>query len=130
LLYGAERIAAGVALIGLAPLFALIALAIAILSRRGPFVRHQRVGWKGTPLGMIKLRTMWDQSTGRFQWVEDVGGPVTDAKHEYDVRVTSRFAALCRRYSIDELPQLYHVVRGEMSLVGPRPVTRAELESH
>ena len=42
----------------------------------------------------------------------------------------SRFAAFCRRYSLDELPQLYHVARGEMSLVGPRPITLLELNEY
>jgi lipopolysaccharide/colanic/teichoic acid biosynthesis glycosyltransferase len=45
-------------------------------------------------------------------------------------RVTSRFAAFCRRYSLDELPQLWHVVRGDMALVGPRPLTRQELDTY
>jgi lipopolysaccharide/colanic/teichoic acid biosynthesis glycosyltransferase len=51
-------------------------------------------------------------------------------KSEDDPRVTSRFASWCRRYSLDELPQLYHIARGEMSFVGPRPITAAELASH
>jgi exopolysaccharide production protein ExoY len=49
-------------------------------------------------------------------------------KSEKDSRVTSRFAAFCRRYSIDELPQLYQVVTGQMSLIGPRPLTKLELD--
>ena len=81
---------------------------------------------------MLKLRTMWPASTGaRAAWVEridDDSGP--DLKTAGDPRVTSRFARFCRRHSIDELPQLWHVVTGEMSLVGPRPMTERELQRH
>ena len=55
---------------------------------------------------------------------------VPETKVGGDVRVTSAFARFCRKYSIDELPQLWHVVTGEMSLVGPRPVTAAEWERY
>jgi len=80
---------------------------------------------------MLKLRTMWgaegdaQRETGWVEYV--VSEPTSDAKSPSDARVTSRFAAFCRRHSIDELPQLWHVVRGDMSLVGPRPLTRSEL---
>ena len=132
LLGGAERIFAAIALAALAPVLLAIALVIFLLCRRGPLVRHQRVGWKGAPLAMLKLRTMWqaERDSSYFQWIEDVSGPVDEAKSGRDVRVTSRFASACRRYSLDELPQLWHVARGEMSLVGPRPVTRREHETH
>jgi lipopolysaccharide/colanic/teichoic acid biosynthesis glycosyltransferase len=53
-----------------------------------------------------------------------------DRKPADDPRVTSRFARICRRFSIDELPQLMHVVSGTMALVGPRPLTREELDRH
>jgi len=56
--------------------------------------------------------------------------PVPKIKIGTDRRVTSRFAYFCRRYSIDELPQLWHVTTGEMSLVGPRPVTKAEWDRY
>jgi len=55
---------------------------------------------------------------------------VPEVKVGVDPRVTSRFAAMLRKYSIDELPQLIHVVRGRMSLVGPRPLTRDELSKY
>jgi exopolysaccharide production protein ExoY len=130
--YLLERLGALIMLVVLGPFMLMVAMAICVLSRRGPLVRHTRVGWQGRPLRMLKLRTMWERSGTRtgFCLVEDVAGCAPAAKQIRDNRVNSRFAALCRRYSLDELPQLCHVVRGEMSLVGPRPITRAELEEH
>jgi exopolysaccharide production protein ExoY len=103
-----------------------------VLSRRGPLVRHARAGWRGAPLAMLKFRTMWsgNELPAPMFVVEDVTGNIPASKNEPDERVSSAFAAFCRRYSLDEIPQLYHVARGEMSLVGPRPITFAELKSH
>ena len=130
--YFGERLAAALLLAAFAPIMALIALAICVLSRRGPLVRHARVGWQGRPLGMLKFRTMWEPGVFRqhFPLVEDVAGAPPSAKRGHDARINSRFARWCRRCSLDELPQLFHVVRGEMSLVGPRPITRAELDRY
>ncbi len=130
-----ERVGAVVLAAILSPLVAGCALAVGVLSRRSPLIAHRRVGWRGQPLWMLKLRTMWsrqDAGAGRgFRWIEyidDEAGP--QSKHACDPRVTSRLARFCRRHSIDEIPQLWHVISGEMSLVGPRPVTAAELRSH
>jgi lipopolysaccharide/colanic/teichoic acid biosynthesis glycosyltransferase len=127
-----ERLFALMMLLILSPLIALIAIAICVLSRRSPLVSHMRVGWQGRPLPMLKLRTMWDIDAPRtgFCMVEDVSGAALAIRKAHDPRINSRLAAFCRRYSLDELPQLCHVARGEMSLVGPRPVTRAELDSY
>ncbi len=59
-----------------------------------------------------------------------VAEPSSDDKDPRDERVTSGFARFLRRHSIDEIPQLWHVASGEMALVGPRPLTRTELERH
>lgn len=81
---------------------------------------------------MFKIRTMWDARDGsaaRSWWierVEDTSVPIH--KNAPDPRVTSRFAAFLRRYSIDELPQLLHVVTGRMCVIGPRPLTPEELD--
>lgn len=131
-LHGMERLVAAMALIVLSPVLIGIAIVIALLSRRNPLIRHNRVGWRGRPLRVLKFRTMWDarsRGAGRFA-IENVSGPVPPLKRSMDPRVNSRFAAFCRRHSLDELPQLYHVVTGEMSLVGPRPITVEELRDH
>jgi lipopolysaccharide/colanic/teichoic acid biosynthesis glycosyltransferase len=130
--HGMERIVAAMALIVLVPVLFTIAALIAILSRRNPLIRHTRVGWRGRPLPMLKFRTMWDARSpvaGRFS-IETVSGPPPGLKRSVDPRVTSYFAAFCRRHSLDELPQLYHVVSGEMSFVGPRPITVEELSEY
>lgn len=130
--YRVEQAAAALAIVLLAPLALVLATTIFLLSRRSPLVRHWRVGQYGAPLGMLKFRTMWsrDDPPAPFSFIEDVvSGSSLAVKHQRDARVSSRFAALCRRYSLDEIPQLLHVWRGEMSLVGPRPLTSAELRA-
>jgi exopolysaccharide production protein ExoY len=127
-----ERAAAMLLLIVCAPGLFVIAVLIALISRRPPLIAHRRVGRLGSTLRMLKLRTMWTGSEpsrrGWIELIEDEAGPV--AKTPGDARVTSRLAAFCRRHSIDELPQLWHVVRGEMALIGPRPLTRREIDEH
>jgi exopolysaccharide production protein ExoY len=129
-----ERIAALGALVALAPLMTIVAISTAVLSRTSPLIAHRRLGLGGSPLWVLKFRTMWRRGTppaGRFALVEyivDESGPRD--KGAGDHRICSRFARFCRRHSIDELPQLVHVVRGEMSLVGPRPITDSEWKLH
>jgi exopolysaccharide production protein ExoY len=129
----AER-GAALALLSIAgPLVAASAATVAILSKRSPFVAHLRVGKNGRSFWTLKLRTMWNKGEPRRSqgWIEYiVAEPSGDGKDPADPRVVSRFAAFCRRHSLDELPQLWHVVKGEMSLVGPRPLTRVELARH
>jgi lipopolysaccharide/colanic/teichoic acid biosynthesis glycosyltransferase len=99
---------AGCLLVLLSPLLAVVAVAILLDSGRPVFYRCSRVGRHGRELRMLKFRKMR----------QDVAGPrLTTA---YDPRFT-RVGRLLARTKIDELPQLWHVVRGEMSLVGPRP---------
>jgi exopolysaccharide production protein ExoY len=127
-----ERLAAAILLAILSPLLIFSSVVLAALSRRSPLVAHLRVGQNGRPLWVLKLRTMWVGDSGVSPMfierlsVSDI--PCFKPKQKH-ARVTNRFAALCRRFSIDELPQLWHVVRGEMALVGPRPLTRQELET-
>ena len=129
-----ERISAIFLLVLALPLISALAVMVLLVSRRAPFVTHGRVGYRGNPLRMLKLRTMWggpELSSRKFSLVEHLPErPVPLYKLKTDPRITSRFAAWCRKYSLDELPQLAHVVAGTMSLVGPRPLTPVELDEH
>jgi len=130
----AERAFAFVLLLLSLPALAMIAVVVAILSRRPPFIALPRAGQGKRLVWLIKLRTMWDEESAsrtRGLLVERIeNARVPEFKTECDPRVTSSFAAFCRRYSIDEAPQLWHVVRGEMALVGPRPLTYEELATY
>lgn len=130
-----ERVGSAAILAVCSPVLAASAVTVSLLSGRTPFIAHKRVGWRGATLWMLKLRTMWgeDDSTDRrrtlwVEYIEDDSGP--EEKAPQDPRVPSWFARFCRRHSIDELPQLWHVARGEMSLVGPRPLTPVELDKY
>lgn len=129
-----ERFLAFVLLAISLPGLLLTAVAIMILSRRSPFIAHRRVGHCGHDIWVLKLRTMWpsERKAYRFSpFIEHISNePASDVKSEIDPRVTSRFAAFCRKYSIDEYPQLWQVIVGEMTLVGPRPLTAEEIEKY
>ncbi len=129
-----ERVAALGLLLALAPFLVTVAIITVLLSRRSPLIAHRRLGVGGRPFWVLKFRTMWQpdaRGTGSLVLVEqivDEKGP--RQKSANDARISSRFARFCRRHSIDEMPQLVHVVRGEMSLVGPRPITASEWAMH
>lgn len=126
-----ERAAGLVLLLAAAPVLSVAGLTLTALSRRSPFVAHLRVGQDQAPFWVLKLRTMWTAGPvlpGERGWIERiVAEPDEDGKTARDGRVSSHFAAFCRRHSIDELPQLWHVFCGAMSLVGPRPLTAGEV---
>jgi exopolysaccharide biosynthesis polyprenyl glycosylphosphotransferase len=112
---------AAVALIALAPLFLLIALLVKLDSRGPAIFRQRRAGLGGEPFTMFKFRTMINGADRGLQEVirvEELADPMF--KLRKDPRVT-RVGRVLRRASLDELPQLWNVLRGDMSLVGPRP---------
>jgi lipopolysaccharide/colanic/teichoic acid biosynthesis glycosyltransferase len=100
-----------------APLVLVLALAVRLETRGDPIYRQTRIGKDGRPFEIYKLRTM---ITG----AEFTGAGLAVA--EGDTRIT-RVGALLRRYSLDELPNLWNVVRGEMAIVGPRPTLEAQV---
>ncbi|MCE7081300.1 sugar transferase [Streptomyces sp. ST2-7A] len=116
-----DRVGAALGLVLLAPLFAVIALLVRLDSRGPVLFRQLRIGRRGVPFVMWKFRSMVpdaDRLRGTLEEVNEQSGPLF--KMRRDPRVT-RVGRLLRRSSLDELPQLWNVLRGEMSLVGPRP---------
>ncbi len=125
-----DRVAAAAAVIVLAPALLVVAAAIVIEDRGPVFFRQQRVGRDGTAFGMVKFRSMVVDAERRRDHlvaVDEGAGPLF--KMRRDPRVT-RVGALLRRTSLDELPQLFNVVAGSMSLVGPRPPLPAEVAQY
>lgn len=127
-----DKIIAGFALIVLFPVMLAVGVAIHVTAG-GPVVfRHMRVGLNGRVFGCLKFRTMVPEAEGLLQDILETD-PVARAewqaryKFEHDCRVT-RLGRFLRKTSLDELPQLFNVLRGDMSLVGPRPITEAELD--
>jgi lipopolysaccharide/colanic/teichoic acid biosynthesis glycosyltransferase len=103
-----------------APLIALAALAIRLESPGPVIYRQRRIGLAGRGFDVLKLRTMVDGA-------EHIGAGL--AIDRGDARIT-RVGALLRRWSIDELPNLLNVLRGEMSLIGPRPTLPHQVDAY
>jgi len=127
----------GIALSGLLiflPLFLLVAMTIAFCNGRPVFYRHSRVGHGRRPFECLKFRTMvmdGDEVLRRHlqacpeaerEWAET-------RKLKHDPRITG-VGAVLRKLSLDELPQLINVLRGEMSIVGPRPIVADEIQMY
>jgi len=105
----------------LLPLFAVLALAVKLSSPGTIFYRWRVVGEGGRPFTGYKFRSMYsnaDELKPQLQSLNEMSGPMF--KLTNDPRVT-RVGGFLRRYSLDELPQIYSVLKGDMSLVGPRP---------
>jgi len=121
------------ALIGmlvLAPFCALVALAVRIDSPGPVFYRQERVGTHGVPFRMHKFRSMSiDADKHISHLLESSNGNGVLFKMKDDPRVTT-VGAFIRRYSIDELPQLWNVLIGNMSMVGPRPPLKSEVDQY
>jgi exopolysaccharide biosynthesis polyprenyl glycosylphosphotransferase len=112
-------------LVLLAPLLAIIAAAVKLTSRGPVFFRQQRIGRAGRQFAMLKFRTMYDGADEDKRALLAMNEASGFFKISNDPRVT-KVGRLLRRCQLDELPQLVNVVRGEMSLVGPRPLVAEE----
>lgn len=125
-----DAVGAAAGLLLLSPLLAAVAAAVK-LSDGGPaFFRQERVGLNGRRFTLVKYRTMVmgaDKMKAELQEKNEVDGPVFKIRD--DPRVT-RLGHFLRKSSIDELPQLWNVLKGEMSLVGPRPPIPSEVDQY
>jgi exopolysaccharide biosynthesis polyprenyl glycosylphosphotransferase len=120
--------AAIIGLVLFSPILLAAAIAIKLESRGGIFFAQERVGKDGKPFRMVKLRTMVADADARkaeLAALNEADGPMF--KIANDPRIT-RVGGLLRKLSIDEIPQFINVLRGEMSVVGPRPALAAEVE--
>jgi lipopolysaccharide/colanic/teichoic acid biosynthesis glycosyltransferase len=115
-----DIVVASAALLVLSPLLALAALLIKLESRGAVFYRQRRVGRGGRPFEMWKLRTM-------VPGAETMGAGLYVL--EGDSRIT-RVGRRLRRFSLDELPNLVNVVRGDMAIVGPRPTVQQQVDRY
>jgi exopolysaccharide biosynthesis polyprenyl glycosylphosphotransferase len=121
-----DLVATAVGLLAVGPFIAAIALAIRLDSKGPIFFRQVRVGRDGRHFRIYKFRSMVvdaEEQKERLRSLNEVGDGMFKISH--DPRVT-RVGSILRRTSLDELPQLFNVVRGEMSLVGPRPLVTDE----
>jgi exopolysaccharide production protein ExoY len=115
----------------LAPLLIICFVAVVVTSPGPALFRHRRIGFNGQPFYCLKFRTMVPDASQRLRQLLDSDAAAaaewaTNCKLHYDPRITP-IGNLFRKSSLDELPQLFNVLKGEMSIVGPRPVTEDEL---
>lgn len=113
---GTDVVASAVLLLLLVPILCIIGVAIVLTSRGPVLFRQMRLGRDGVPFEMLKFRTMV-AGAQRRERLDDEGATIQAPD---DPRVT-RVGRLLRQFSIDEIPQLWNVLRGDMSIVGPRP---------
>jgi sugar transferase EpsL len=112
-----DRAVAVIVLAMASPLLAIAAIAILLEDGRPVFFRQTRPGYKGKPFVIVKFRTMNNERDSSGRWKSD------------EVRLT-KVGRILRRLSLDELPQFWNVLRGEMSIVGPRPLLMEYLQRY
>jgi lipopolysaccharide/colanic/teichoic acid biosynthesis glycosyltransferase len=115
-----DVVVAGTALVLLSPVLLVAAIAVRVESRGGAIYRQRRVGRHGREFDVLKLRTM-------VHGAEHIGAGL--AVNEGDDRIT-RVGAFLRRTSLDEIPNLLNVLRGEMAIIGPRPTLPSQVADY
>jgi len=125
-----DIVMSGIALLILSPIFLIVSVIIRSTSPGAAFFRQERVGLNGQPFKMLKFRTMVVDAEAQLSSLLDASegnGVLFKMKNDPRITPVGRFL---RRYSIDEFPQLWNVLKGDMSLVGPRPPLQNEVEAY
>lgn len=126
-----DCITSSIALILLLPIFLIIAIAIRLDSKGPIFFAHTRIGKNGKPIKIYKFRTMVvnaEELIKKFT-PEQMKEYKENYKLNNDPRIT-KVGNILRKTSLDELPQLINIIKGDLALIGPRPVVNAELEKY
>ena len=120
-----------IGLVVLSPVFLLIAILIKIGSKGPTFFKHKRIGKNGKEIYIYKFRTMVENAEDLIKQFtpEQMEEFKTNFKLENDPRIT-KIGKFLRKTSFDELPQLLNIIKGELSIIGPRPVIAEELEKY
>lgn len=125
-----DIILSGAGIIVLSPLFAVIMILIVLTSKGSAIYKQDRIGLNGKHFQMYKFRSMIQDADAKFEHVKDLN-ETNDVmfKSKNDPRITP-VGKFLRKWSLDELPQLFNILKGDMSLVGPRPPIERELADY
>ena len=120
-----------IGLVLLSPIFLIISIIIKLDSKGPVFFVHSRIGEKGKPIGIYKFRTMVNNAEDLIKKFtpEQKEEFERSYKLENDPRIT-KIGNFLRKTSLDELPQILNILKGELSIIGPRPIIQAELEKY
>lgn len=128
---GMDIILSLIALIILMPIFVIIAILIKLDSKGPVFFRHKRIGKNGNEIKIYKFRSMVPEAEDLIKTFtpEQMNEYKENYKLQNDPRVT-RIGRILRKTSLDELPQIINILKGDLSIIGPRPVIESELEKY
>ena len=128
---GMDIILSLIGLVVLSPIFLLLALIVKIDSKGPVFFAHKRIGKNGKTIKIYKFRTMCENAENMIKdfTPEQMKEYKEYFKLEKDPRVT-RVGKILRKTSLDELPQILNILKGDLSIIGPRPIVQAELEKY
>ena len=127
-----DLVASGLAIILLSPIFLALSLAVKLTSFGPILFKDKRIGLNGKEIKVLKFRTMYadaESNIRKYLTPEQLSAWVRERKLDNDPRIT-KVGKFLRKTSLDELPQLFNIFAGTLSLVGPRPITKIELEEN